>query len=183
MMTEPVLVFEPDSTEYKRLEAAAAFIQAETRKKCKVDITYFDHGQNWKWSTILLFDTNVFQKGIWVQILTPRWQEAICYGSPKAWLHTVQDIIQHNLAKRLTITMPMIETALCTGVIQIRPKNRTSHTVFLDDNHQFDIPANVPNRIDAIKQRLDGIPDDDLYMWYYQTINKSVAKSIPKCDF
>ena len=76
-------VFIEGSKEYQRLAAAAATIQSFTGKQCKIDMTYFDYGQNWTYTTILA--ESGLQVSKLYQVLNPKQQLNIVYGSPDAW--------------------------------------------------------------------------------------------------
>ena len=75
-MSAFIKVFKPDSFEHKRLEIAAAImnIKSPNHYKYRVAETYFDYGQDWKWTTILCDNY-----GHWgeFQALSPRQQEEI----------------------------------------------------------------------------------------------------------
>lgn len=66
-------IFNPGSIEYSKLEAAANLLSVFTGKKYYVDVTYFDHGQDWRWTTILKVDSSFGA----IQVLTPKDQENI----------------------------------------------------------------------------------------------------------
>lgn len=88
---EAISVFTPESHEYKRLEAAAALIQSETNVKCKVENCMFDMGQNWMYTTILCeSDMTTFP---WVQMLNPKQQKLIVFGSLEQFQTTVLELI------------------------------------------------------------------------------------------
>ena len=74
-MTEYIKTFAPDSEEYKSLEAAAKLLTEKSplHYTYYVGETYFDCGQNWVWTTILV------RGGEWggYQALSPRTQELI----------------------------------------------------------------------------------------------------------
>lgn len=88
---EPIQIFEKDSKEYKRLEAAAILIQAETGKTCEVGDTLYDAGQNWSWTTIRM--ESGFKFSPFIQILSPRQQGMLIYGSLKDWMDVVEEVI------------------------------------------------------------------------------------------
>jgi hypothetical protein len=89
---QAISVFNKESKERKRLEAAASLIQAETGKVCKVEETMFDAGQNWAWTTILMESgLSVFP---FTQILNPKQQNMIVYGEIEDWMKEVQEIIK-----------------------------------------------------------------------------------------
>ena len=96
-MNEAITIFTEKSREYKRLLAAAALIESETGKSCKIDNTLFDAGQNWAWTTILI------ESGMasfpYVQALTPRQQTDIVFGKIDLWLKTTQEIIAKHATK------------------------------------------------------------------------------------
>ena len=67
--------FPVDSDEHKRLSAAAAMltVKSPTQSRYYVGETYFDYGQDWKWTTVLCTG------GTWgdYQALNPAEQEEI----------------------------------------------------------------------------------------------------------
>ena len=74
-MSAFISVFEPDSYEHDRLRLAAAIMTVKSPRgyQYHVEDTYFDFGQDWKWTTIVREDST------WggVQALNPRQQEEI----------------------------------------------------------------------------------------------------------
>ena len=54
MANNHIKVFRPHTPEYNKLSRAAAILNAATEgRRYYVDDTYFDYGQDWKWTTIL----------------------------------------------------------------------------------------------------------------------------------
>lgn len=74
-MSAFITTFSPESYEYSRLKLAAAMmtVKSPCGYQYVVEDTYFDFGQDWKWTTIVRED------GKWggVQALAPRQQEDI----------------------------------------------------------------------------------------------------------
>lgn len=74
-MSFAIARFPAGSDEYKRLSAAAAMLTVKSPKKSRyyVGETYFDYGQDWKWTTVLCDGSE------WgsYQALNPREQEEI----------------------------------------------------------------------------------------------------------
>ena len=72
-----IKVFEHGTVEYARLAAVAAALTELSPKGYNyyVGVTYFDHGQDWKWTTVLC-------DGGWCgyQALNPREQEDVLSG-------------------------------------------------------------------------------------------------------
>lgn len=72
-----IKTFAPDTKEYKRLEALARVLNNYTvptyscNEPITVGVTYFDYGQDWKWTTLL--------RGY--QVLTPKEQELLLTAS------------------------------------------------------------------------------------------------------
>lgn len=91
---EPICTVLPDSKAYKRLEAAAALIQAETDKNCIVKECFYDMGQDWMWTTILC--ESGMQTFPYMQILNPKQQKLIIFGSLKQFQETVLELIEKN---------------------------------------------------------------------------------------
>ena len=73
MTNEYIKVFDRDSKEYEKLKLAADIMSFDTGISHYVGDTYFDFGQDWKWTTILAKDIT------WgaYQALCPRQQEMI----------------------------------------------------------------------------------------------------------
>lgn len=84
-MMSAIKVFEKGSDERRALEAAAALFTAYDGRPHVVDETYFDYGQDWKWTTIL-YEGGSFGR---VQALTPRDQEDIIAADGLIELATV----------------------------------------------------------------------------------------------
>lgn len=76
-MTDAIKVFKKGSEEYSKLEAAARLLEQKSPNgyRYAVNETWFDYGQNWKWTTIL---GNVSLAGTGgYQALNPKEQEDI----------------------------------------------------------------------------------------------------------
>ena len=73
-----IAVYKPETFEYKRLEEAAATLTAASPNGTiyTVEETYFDYGQNWKWTTIIARKPN----GSTWQALCPRDHALILNG-------------------------------------------------------------------------------------------------------
>lgn len=74
-MDKFIRTFTPDTPEYNRLACAAQILTAVSPRKFtyKVEVTYFDFGQNWLWTTIIAYRPD----GESYQALYPADQEAI----------------------------------------------------------------------------------------------------------
>ena len=83
-MDEYISVFAKDSMERKQLEKAAKLMTEKSRRGYQyyVGETYFDFGQNWKWTTILTDD---------FQALYPTEQEAIILSDTPEELEAAVD--------------------------------------------------------------------------------------------
>lgn len=87
-----IKIFNRGSDEYNKLEAAAMLLDTFTGKEHYVGETYFDYGQDWKWTTVL--QTSKEWGG--VQVLTPRAQEDIITASNAEQLgKAVDSVIRH----------------------------------------------------------------------------------------
>jgi hypothetical protein len=87
-----IKIFNRGSDEYNKLEAAAQLLETFTGKEYYVGDTYFDLGQDWKWTTVL--QTSEQWGG--VQILTPKAQEDIITASNAEQLgKAVDSVIRH----------------------------------------------------------------------------------------
>ena len=73
-MSNTIKIFPRDSKEHKLLELAAALLTVKSPNQYRyyVGETYFDYGQDWKWTTILCEDGS---HGY--QALSPKAQELI----------------------------------------------------------------------------------------------------------
>lgn len=92
-MTQPKVIQRNDP-EYKNLEfaAAAANLLSPKGYTYRVGDTYFDYGQNWKWTTLLVDDG-----GNWggYQALNPREFEAIVEAeTPEQILEIVREMFK-----------------------------------------------------------------------------------------
>lgn len=94
MSNKAISIFGRGTKEYKRLQAAAMLIEAETNKKCKVETIYFDIGQDWLWTTISI--ESGMESFPYVQALNPKQQNDIIYGDIKQWSETVNCVIEKN---------------------------------------------------------------------------------------
>ena len=95
-----IRIFDEHETEYQTLKNAAETITKSLSGKavCHVDVTYFDYGQDWRWTTIICEDhTRSTPRNY--QLLCPKDQETILYGSDEARNNTVQNLIQLLLTK------------------------------------------------------------------------------------
>ena len=90
IMATIIREYKPDDREYKALEKASAILTAVSAKGItyKVENTYFDYGQNWRWTTIIAYDPNAWCKTY--QALCPRDYEKILYSTDM--LKTIQEI-------------------------------------------------------------------------------------------
>lgn len=74
-----IKIFEQGTTERNNLEKAAEMLTAqnEYERKYYVGETYFDFGQDWKWTTVM------YESQDWgaIQALCPRDQELIVNGN------------------------------------------------------------------------------------------------------
>ena len=90
-----IKVFSPDSIEYNRLAAAAAMMTAFSGGGIFYDvgITYFDFGQDWKWTTILAQRDN----GDSWQAINPAMQEKIIFtNTPEQLAAAVAEYFQNS---------------------------------------------------------------------------------------
>ena len=84
---DTIKVWSRGSDEYKRLQAAAELVSLYGNCECHVGETYFDFGQDWKWTTILVDSPSEFQ------LLNPRDHELICKADSASELGKVVDSI------------------------------------------------------------------------------------------
>lgn len=94
-----IKVFSPDSIEYNRLAAAAAMMTAFSGGGIfyYVGKTYFDFGQDWKWTTILAEkkDSPLMSKS-W-QAIYPAMQEKIIFtNTPEDLAAVVSEYFQNS---------------------------------------------------------------------------------------
>ena len=76
MANEHIKIFKPGSAEYRKLKLAAEIMTLDTGVPHHVAETYFDFGQNWKWTTVLRSNN----EWGYVQALCPRQQEMIVFA-------------------------------------------------------------------------------------------------------
>lgn len=72
-----IRTFEPGSYEYRRLQLAADVLSMFTGLEVRVGETYYDYGQRWKWTTLLVKRPG----GSEVQAFSPREQEKALAGT------------------------------------------------------------------------------------------------------
>ena len=86
-MSNYIKEFDANTREYNRLALAAALLTMKNPNGYHyyVDVTYFDFGQGWLWTTILCDRGN----GDIYQALYPRDQEAIITGDIEAAVDTI----------------------------------------------------------------------------------------------
>lgn len=94
---EPIAIFSPESREYKRLKAAAVLLEAETELFHEVQNCLYDMGQNWHWTTIL--GESGCKSFPYVQILNPKQQRLLVFGSMKQFNEIVAELIQKRRSK------------------------------------------------------------------------------------
>lgn len=75
-MSRQIAVFNPGTPEHDRLRRAARIFMDRTGVAACVRETYFDFGQGWKWTTILVGPAGTNQ----YQALNPAQQETVLYG-------------------------------------------------------------------------------------------------------
>ena len=91
-----IKVYDEGSKEYELLEKAALILTFKSPKRYKyfVGETFFDYGQNWKWTTVLCYTG---EHGVLdtYQALNPREQEEICLsdGSLESIVKIVDGIL------------------------------------------------------------------------------------------
>lgn len=101
-MESVITLFDKGSEGYQKLEAVAGMMTAfSTRdKRYTVEVTYFDFGQDWKWTTIIEHDKG--GRG-WLsscQALNPAEQEKILYGDIDEVMKVVKDIATKKWSER-----------------------------------------------------------------------------------
>lgn len=70
-MNDCIKIFRPYDSEYDKLKFAASCISGATDLDVKVEDTYFDFGQDWKWTTLIAYKKD----GQSFQLLSPRAQK------------------------------------------------------------------------------------------------------------
>ena len=80
-MSLAIKTFTMDTQPYKNLELAASMLTylSPNGRTYRVEDTYFDYGQDWKWTTIIGKKGN----GVWseYQALSPREQERLYFAT------------------------------------------------------------------------------------------------------
>ena len=106
-MVDAIKVFGPQSKEYKKLQAAAILLNAEKEADDKavfeVRDVYFDFGQGWMWTTIVLNGGDEWSS---YQALNPAHQGMIVYGDFEDFAKAVWEVSEkrsdrHNMADSL----------------------------------------------------------------------------------
>lgn len=93
---EAIKAFEYGTPEFRKLEAAAKVINSFSKSEyiIKVGETYFDFGQDWKWTTLIADNGNGGVLGSY-QLLNPKQQEKIVYGTLDEFQQTVAELINY----------------------------------------------------------------------------------------
>ena len=92
-LTEDTInVWSRGSDEYNRLEAAVVLLRIYRDCECHVGEVYFDAGQDWKWTTIIV-DKSPGTSGSY-HLLNPRDHELICRADSAAELGRVVDSLK-----------------------------------------------------------------------------------------
>ena len=82
-MDEHIRIFEPGSKEYEALQAFAGKVNAMGGNvELRVETTYFDFGQDWKWTTLIAHRRDMEPGSVlssW-QALTPKEQSYVING-------------------------------------------------------------------------------------------------------
>lgn len=87
--------------EYRRLTNAANFLNKETGVRILVKDTYFDFGQDWKYTTLIVKPYN--PKEFSWQLLNPKEHGIICYGNEEEYmavLHKLTDKLKEKQEKK-----------------------------------------------------------------------------------
>lgn len=82
---EPYTTFETNSFEFCKLQRAANELMSGTDRRIRVQDTWFDYGQQWRYTT-LIEDTPDFGG---VQMLVPAEQKKILYGTKEEYDNTI----------------------------------------------------------------------------------------------
>ena len=93
---ETIRIYRADEQEYQNLAYVAKIMTARSlnRTTFEVGVTYFDFGQNWKWTTILAYKEN----GDSFQALSPDEQKKIVLANVED-LETVAQELMENCEK------------------------------------------------------------------------------------
>ena len=89
-MMDVIKVFGEKTKERKRLEAAAALINAEFDEKnatARVDETYWDYGGGIKWTTIIIGDN---------QVLSPLQMAKVVSGDLRDFTEVVEELVRKH---------------------------------------------------------------------------------------
>ena len=89
---EVITIYNADSKEYKRLEAAGRLIEAETGCPVIVKDVYFDFGQDWMWTTLVAKPVGRME----FQILCPRDYKKIVAGDIDEYIEAVKTVIREG---------------------------------------------------------------------------------------
>lgn len=91
-MADVITIYNKESKEYKRLEAAGKLIEAETGCSVVVKNTYFDYEQDWKWTTLIAEPVDRMT----YQILCPRDYKKIVAGDMDEFVEAVKTVIREG---------------------------------------------------------------------------------------
>lgn len=89
---ETIRIYSADEQEYQNLSYVARIMSARSSNgtRFEVGITYFDFGQNWKWTTIIAYTQNKSS----FQALTPAEQEKIVTAKPDELEAVAQELME-----------------------------------------------------------------------------------------
>lgn len=96
MSNEYLKVFPPDSIEFQQLQMAAILLnQMCTDRQFHVQVTYYDFGQHWLYTTLIAMNTDTQTT---YQALQPNEQEILVTEQPISpkWQATIQAIVHHK---------------------------------------------------------------------------------------
>ena len=101
-MTDAIKVFGEQSKEHKKLEAAVLLLNAEKEDDdngvFEIRDIYFDYGQGWMWTTIILNGGDQWSS---YQALNPKQQAQIVYGDFEDFSKAVWEVLEKREDHRL----------------------------------------------------------------------------------
>ena len=92
-MPNHISVFQPDSTERRRLDVVSRLLNLFSGLETEVGDTYFDFGQDWRWTTVLGREKDSPDDAPKFQVLSPAQQNTILNGSLADLHSAVQDLM------------------------------------------------------------------------------------------
>lgn len=160
-------VLQPESEEFQRLMKIALRLNEELRNQplsILVKETYFDFGQDWKWTTLILKDLEETAPFREVQLINPRQWKDIIKG---------KDIFEEILSSIPRYFIIPVSWEM-QGELKIKAKSlkeAIEKTDKLIENDTFDVPEDEVSFVDgSFGRNTNGSLEEDLE--YYEIFQK-----------